>query len=1357
MAKTATIIEWENILRPREGEIIHQVEAGQTLHEWLTGNVPGYSQELDRHPVECIVSGQAVAPEQWPMLVLREDTPVVLAVRPYGWETLIYAVVALAAAAVAINSMPPPPSESGLPSASPTYDVNAQNNQARLMSPIPFSVGYNRHWMDLLTEPWKEFAGNDQYLYVVLCVGWGEYDLEPLQIGETEHSHYQDIEYEVYGPGDPVTLFPDNVDTSTEVGGIELFGPNEEEHDGWSGWFIVVKKQQKANYLACDFACRQGIYGMDDKGRLHSRTASVQIDYQKIDDDDEPFGEIMSIPLDFSGATTTPQRWTERWDVSEGRYRARCKRTNNAGTDTKQQDSIHWEQVRAYLPSKQDYPGVTKIAVRARASNNLSQQSETEFNIKGTALVPEWNGSQWIENTKSRDIAWAYCNAIRSAHGGRLDDSLIDMENVLSIHQQWALAGETVSRVFDTRGTLLGALQEMVACGRGTVLTHNGRFYVVRDMQRLIRRHMYTPFMMQGAPKVDRSFVEPGDYDSIIIEYFNQAIWQNDEILCQLPNHPADNPRRITLRGVSSRDQAWRLGIFLCAKELYRRKQISFTTEMQALNSIWGDKVGISYWLRGWGQSGEVIEWDGMIATLSDDVEMHPTKQNMIALCRPDGTFAGPYRIEPASDNRVLIAETPDFDLYTGDRMQRTQYQLGTEGAFCKDFLITEISPAADGQVSVTAVSDNPKVYEFEKLPPPPDTGDGDTLPRPVKPVISNLVLVQDVLDPQSVTLSWQSTAGAREFIIEHSIDGVEYARVAVITLNTWSTKLFNGDNWFRVAGVADAQGDWEVGHIELTGPDFDVPPATTIHLSEPFTGKTLKVHWDEVLSAVHYTVEVVKNSKVLYSVKQYPDTHWEYSHEQGAAHGSGRAFTVRVTPYNAKGVPGEPAELGARNEPPAVPDNVSVTPLMDSFIITCGHNDDADIRDLRLWGSQAKGFTPDANNLLQISSSTRIDLNISGQWYFRLAWTDVWGVAEVNYTGEISGKTSDIDWDEIFPIDETQIDDDSISTPKLQANSVIAEKIAARAITAEKIAAEQIEAVHIRAKSLTGEEISSETTIIAGKENNIAGMSGNSSATRFWAGSELDDAPDSANFHVDTEGNLRAENAEISGHIEASSGTFTGRITSHSTISGSAIEGSTISGGSIDGVTINGSIITGSQVFVTEQLYLADPHNDGRTVYYKDYPEIPLGCVDSISMTVRDHDSDSNLIIPVLPAGYMNGKPDGTRLRWRDVPDGFLRFDTAIWGVQNHTFIFRIMHPGTGAVLKEESFSWRGSWTQAVYEFAGLEIVVREGVHPDLQLYGWVRGGFFGTPNGVGTDNGYLAIHRATSATIEIDNTVRW
>lgn len=65
-----------------------------------------------------------------------------------------------------------------------------------------------------------------------------------------------------------------------------------------------------------------------------------------------------------------------------------------------------------------------------------------------------------------------------------------------------------------------------------------------------------------------------------------------------------------------------------------------------------------------------------------------------------------------------------------------------------------------------------------------------------------------------------------------------------------------------------------------------------------------------------------------------------------------------------------------------------------------------------------------------------------------------------------------EIDLDSRFPITETQIDDDAISTPKLQANVVTTPKIQAGAVTAIKISVGNLAAINARTGRLTSDII---------------------------------------------------------------------------------------------------------------------------------------------------------------------------------------------------------------------------------------------------------------------------------------------
>lgn len=97
------------------------------------------------------------------------------------------------------------------------------------------------------------------------------------------------------------------------------------------------------------------------------------------------------------------------------------------------------------------------------------------------------------------------------------------------------------------------------------------------------------------------------------------------------------------------------------------------------------------------------------------------------------------------------------------------------------------------------------------------------------------------------------------------------------------------------------------------------------------------------------------------------------------------------------------------------------------------------------------------------------------------------------------------------FPIAETDIQDDSISTPKLQDNSVNTDKIVDN--------------------SITGDKISPASTITAGTGNKSASLNGSDPTWRLYAGSSN---PAEAPFRVDKDGNLFADSGTFGGTIYA-------------------------------------------------------------------------------------------------------------------------------------------------------------------------------------------------------------------------------
>ena len=245
----------------------HEANDGITLSKWLKNNVSNYDPDLPA-PFSASRNGVDLAETEWGTCAFSEGDIVDLVLEPKEAATIVLAVVAVVSAGMAIYAANQIPDNynSTTPNGSSIYDVNAQGNRPRLMGVIPEIAGRHKVFPDLLNQPRKEYINNEQWLFMMLAVGVGEYfiDTDEIYIGNTPVSNYaSDIEYSVFGPGDDVSGHDAhrNIYSSIEVGGsggssgLELKGPlllattNEDDTDRaiFSADKVKIQKRKYRN------------------------------------------------------------------------------------------------------------------------------------------------------------------------------------------------------------------------------------------------------------------------------------------------------------------------------------------------------------------------------------------------------------------------------------------------------------------------------------------------------------------------------------------------------------------------------------------------------------------------------------------------------------------------------------------------------------------------------------------------------------------------------------------------------------------------------------------------------------------------------------------------------------------------------------------------------------------------------------------------------------------------------------------------------------------------------------------------------------------------------------------------------
>ncbi len=848
-----------------------------------------------------------------------------------GWEAAAAGLAISIGGSLLVNALVPPRTAGSNitgTSASPTYALQSSGNMARLLDAIPAIYGRLKSTPDLASQPYTEYVGNEQYLYQLFCITQGKYQIESVLIGDTPIGNFSEIDYEIIGPNQPVTLFPDNVVTSSEVGGIELQAPNDS--GDWVGPFVASDAGTQANFIGIDLVLPSGLFYANDDGSLGTLALTYEVQAQAIDDAGNATGDWIELDLrELKMATSQPQQLSYRYAVAAARYQVRARRTTDLNTDSRAQNRVQWSGLRAYLPSERYYGNVTLLAMRARATNNLNSNSAHEVNVIGTRIVPVWDGTTWSEQP-SRSIAWAFADACRNGdYSVGLPDARVDLETLLELDATWAARGDEFNGVFDTKGTFWDALTTIAAAGRAIPMYNGDIVSLVRDEPQTVRRGVYTPGnMVPGSFAIQYSFNTDDTPDSVDVQYFDETTWSWQDVMCVPTGSAGANPTQLKMVGISNRNQAWREGIYKAYSNRDQRKQVSWSTELDGLIPHFGNLLGISHDLPQWGIAGTVDGADGNVVFVDQQLEWTAGAQHYVVFRALDGSGLAPLRVQqPAGDTQGLSMQLLDalpagFEFSDGFSFEPTQFMFGPGiDKFAQDVRLVSVTPGDSNQVDLVAVNaaDSPHLAETQQDPPAPVS------PSSLPGIIHAPVIVQVNVDarivPGSVAITAGGAAGAVTYEFQGSANnGQSWQPLGTVRINTLTTSIAVGDWIFRVRayGASGLPGPW----AQWTGAvdKFTYPPAAPLlSLRDPFIGDQLSVEVQRLPDVDYFHVQVAVAGAVTYEADMTAQNFtWSLSQAQQYA-AVAATFDIRVAGGNIAGL-GNYATLTATSTPPAAP-----------------------------------------------------------------------------------------------------------------------------------------------------------------------------------------------------------------------------------------------------------------------------------------------------------------------------------------------------------------------------------------------------------------------------------------------------
>lgn len=734
---------------------------------------------------------------------------------------MIQAGVGLVGAAL-VNAVIPPPKPpsphqaASLAAPSPTYNLQAQGNMARLDQAIPVQYGRLDAFPDFAAQPYTEYAGNEQYLYQLLCLGQGEYSIEAIRIEDTPIASFSEITYEVVPPGGAISLFPANVSTSGEVSGQEI------QYNVYLGGYVANSAGTQATALGVDFVLPRGLYEVNaTTGVLMDLSLSVVVEARAIDNNGAAIGVWTQIGArTYTAKTTTPQRYSERYSVTAGRYEVRVKRTDMKQTDTRFGHEILWGGLRAYLPETRAFGEVTLIALRMRASNNLSAQASRKINVICTRKLPIWNGSTWSAPTATSSIAWAFADVCRNTtYGAKLADSRIDLAALLTLDAIWSARGDEFNGRFDSALSFWEAMSKIAVAGRAKPYMQGGIVRIARDGPQTVPVALFSMRnIVKGSFSID--YIMPSDdtADAVEVAYFDRNYWASRRVVAALPDSVSAKKAKIDLFGVTEREHAYREGMYQAASNRYRRRMVKFSTEMEGFIPAFGDLIAIQHDMPGWGQHAEVTDWDEATRTLTlSEPLTWGSGTHYVSLRTKAGGVDGPYVVTAgAADNQLVLGSSPAVTPYAGSAYERTHAVFGWAETWRQTAKVISVRPRGLYQVEIEAITEDPSVHTAENGLIAPAVQTSQLTTRYTTPLIADLTLRSSTSDNSKALLTWTPAPGAETYQVEMAAGTSPYdanlawTRVGETSANNYAvTALYGAQTLIRVRGVGLSAGPW--------------------------------------------------------------------------------------------------------------------------------------------------------------------------------------------------------------------------------------------------------------------------------------------------------------------------------------------------------------------------------------------------------------------------------------------------------------------------------------------------------------------------------------------------------------------
>lgn len=566
------------------------------------------------------------------------------------------------------------------------YGLTGTSNKVSLGSKYPVVFGRHSITPPIVGNYYTELENNDgtgdQFMNVLLCVGYGPLSVRNIKIGANDlamnvddirngiiqQTGTYDANIEIRQDGTYPTLYPYKRYEEQISAEIKYY----ESESQYSGTRVTIKGTNHI-YIILSF---QGLYNISSSGVYQNASVTIGMKYRQK-------GAITWL----DGGTwtyTNNKRDVLRYSIERqfsaaemlanpsGEWEIILYRTNATSTASTVVDKCYWATLRC---DTQDRPVIQKelnkmcvMALRIRANDQASGILD-QINMTAHSVFPVWNGEDWNTSEPTSNPAACYLGALRSNFLPRkVSDDRIDWQALQNFYE-WCETNEYECNGIISNGEqVFNILNKILQTSRANFYLKDGLYSLTHDIPTSNPVALFTP---KNSRNFSAQKLFPTHVDGIDATFDDaENEWKTDNQIIYPYGYTEtgeETNQEMNMWGVTSFAQAVKLARYILACNELRPEIYSLTVGLENFSIPLGSRCLIQTDVLSVGIAGGRIKAiDGQRITIDELVGVDDgSKTYALKVFHRDGTITNTIISPPTVPTTTLTAQeafTADVD-----------------------------------------------------------------------------------------------------------------------------------------------------------------------------------------------------------------------------------------------------------------------------------------------------------------------------------------------------------------------------------------------------------------------------------------------------------------------------------------------------------------------------------------------------------------------------------------------------------------------------------------------------------------------------------------------------------------------